>query len=70
MMNQEGKSEALVYDDVKTSKADEGWTEGNNMAGGDADHGNVRIAKYSSFVHVNEQIPYENPPKYCKRIAY
>ena len=60
-----GKLEALVDDDgVGTSKVDEGWTVGN-VAGSDD---NTGMAEYSSsFTHMNEQIPYESPPKYCER---
>lgn len=60
-----GKPEAFVDDDgVGTSKVDEGWTEGNVAGSGF----NAGMAEYgSSFTHVNEQIPYESPPKYCER---
>ena len=54
------KSEVLVHVDVKTSKVDEGWTEGN-MAGGDD---NTGMVNYNLFT---QMIPYESPPKYCKR---
>ena len=58
------KSEALVHDGVSSSKIDEGWTEGNTE-GGDAITGMTEFS--SSFTNVNEQTPYEIPPKYCKR---
>ena len=62
----EGKPEPFVHDDgVGTSKVDEGWTEGN-VAGSEDNAGMTEYG--SSFTHVNEQIPYENPPKYCETI--
>lgn len=59
------KPEAVVHGDgVGTSKVEEAWTE-PTIAGGDD---NTGMADYSiSFIHVNEQIPYESPPKYCER---
>ena len=61
-----GKLEALVDDDgVGTSKVDEGWTLGN-VAGSDDNAGMAEYGRGSSFTHINEQIPYESPPKYCE----
>ena len=60
------KSEAFVHDGLSTSKVDEGWTEGN-MEGDDAITGMTEFS--SSFTYVNEQTPYESPPKYCRRHA-
>ena len=60
-----GKEEAFVHNDgVGITKVDEGWKEGYTAGSDD----NAGMAEYSSsFTHVNEQIPYESPPKYCKR---
>ena len=59
-----GQLDAFVHDDgVGTSKVDEGWTVGNVVGSDD----NAGMAEYSSsFTHMNEQIPHENPPKYCE----
>jgi hypothetical protein len=61
-----GKPDIFVHDDgVGTNKVGEGWTEENYEAGKED---NAELAEYStSFTHVNEQIPYESPPKYCEK---
>ena len=60
------KPEALIHDDVRTSKVDEGWTEGIMALGGED---NAEIANYNPFTQINEQIPYESPPRYCKNFV-
>ena len=56
-----GNAEALVQDKMRSKTIDEGWTETNVKAGGYDDSGN------SYITHLNEQIPYESPPRYCKK---
>lgn len=58
-----GNTEALVQDKMRSKMIDEGWTETNVKAGGYDDAGN------SYITHMNEQIPYENPPRYCKNAS-
>ena len=63
------KQEAFIHNDsVGITKVDEGWIEGYTArAFGDDNPGMADPEFSSSFTQVNEQIPYESPPKYCKR---
>jgi hypothetical protein len=60
-----GKPDTFVHDDgVGTNKVGEGWTEENEPGNND----NAEMAEYgTSFTRMNEQIPYESPPKYCEK---